>query len=90
MMPVLFITLLQLEDAGTVQLVIRALGILFAFLTQILIFHDIPNQLSITGFVIVAICIIVIGIRKVIDMKSGHGNLRSVLCLPKAEIEDVK
>ena len=72
----------QLDDASTISLVTQSLGIIFAFLIQIFVFDNIPNSMSIIGFVIVGICVIVSGVRKVISVKSSNAKVRKVLCLP--------
>jgi len=58
---------LQLEEAGKVSIMRKAGDILFAFLFQITIFHDIPGMWSIIGAVIVSLTVLMSSAKKVVD-----------------------
>ena len=66
----------------------EVLCIIFAFLVQILVFHDIPNMISILGFMIISICFILLGIQKMFAVKSENPLVRGFFCLPKYENSD--
>ena len=72
---------LQLEEAGTVSLVIKADDILLAFLIQIVYFGNNPDAMGISGATLIMSSILASGGRKIIDKKSNSALIRKAFCL---------
>lgn len=72
----------QFEEAGTISLVRKAEDILVSFFIQIAYFEEIPCSLSLIGAAVITVCVILSGLRKIIERKSETKWLRRVLCLP--------
>jgi len=58
---------LQLEEAGKISVMRKAGDILFAFLFQITIFHEIPGVWSVVGALLVSAAVLVSSGKKVVD-----------------------
>ncbi|XP_076345482.1 solute carrier family 35 member G1-like [Tachypleus tridentatus] len=61
---IFFTKALQIEQAGFVSIVRAAADIIFAFLWQVLFFKEIPDVWSISGAIIVSICVLITSARK--------------------------
>ena len=79
----LMVLALQVEDAGTVQLVRKADDILLAFLIQILYFRQYPDLAAAMGAVIIVVSVVVSGVRKLIDKNSENECVRQMFCLKR-------
>ena len=79
----LMVLALQVEDAGTVQLVRKADDILLAFVIQILYFQQYPDLAGAMGAVIIIMSVVISGVRKLMDKHSENECLRQMLCLKR-------
>ena len=62
---------LTMEKASVVSL-IRTIGLVYSFIFQITILHDVPSGLSIGGAVLVLLCNVCIFLKKISDMKRTY------------------
>ena len=62
---------LTMEKASVVSLV-RTIGLVYSFIFQITILHDVPSGLSIGGAVLVLLCNVCIFLKKISDMKRTY------------------
>ena len=62
---------LTVEKASVVSLV-RTIGLVYSFIFQITILHDVPSGLSIGGAVLVLLCNVCIFLKKISDMKRTY------------------
>ncbi|XP_055927554.1 uncharacterized protein LOC129958856 [Argiope bruennichi] len=75
-----FLTLsLKCEFAGPVSTIMSAVCIILAFLWQTFLFHDIPDYFTITGAVIVGLCIVLTSVRKWVSALSENSSQRQKL-----------
>ncbi|XP_059095461.1 solute carrier family 35 member G1-like [Tigriopus californicus] len=78
----------RFEEAGIISLARKAEDIVLAFLIQILYFGDIPTILTLLGTVIITVCILISGFRKILEKSAQTpSSLRACLCLPPWENE---
>lgn len=76
----------RFEEAGTISLARKAEDIVLAFLIQILYFGDIPTILTLVGTVIITVCILISGFRKILENSAQTPPIvRTCLCLPPWE-----
>ena len=84
----LMVLALQVEDAGTVQLVRKADDILVAFVIQIVYFRQYPDLVGGLGAVLIVASVALSGARKIVDKRSKNECVRRMLCLKRRGEED--
>ena len=77
----LMVLAVQVEDAGTVQLVRKADDILLAFVIQIGYFHNYPDLVGALGAVMIVMSVVISGVRKLMDKHSDNNCVRGMFCL---------
>jgi len=65
----LYILALKVDEAHKVSLANRCLGVIFAVLTDIILFQDFPDYIAWIGVVLVILAIIILGIKKHIQRR---------------------
>ncbi len=63
----------------------RGLAILLSYLVQVIFFKEIPNTLDILGSVIITATILLISVRKFVDLKARNACVRRAFCLGERE-----
>ncbi len=70
------------ESASLITVVERSLCILFSYLVQICFFGHLPSLIDIAGSVVIAVTVLLIGVREVVDEKANDSSTaRTVFCL---------
>lgn len=72
---------LQLEAAGPVSVVRAATDIALAFVWQLWLFNDVPDAWSISGALIVTLCVLLTSVRKWVMSLPQHSEIRRKLIL---------
>ena len=65
----------------------RGLGILFAYLTQVCFFKEIPSGLDVAGSAIITCTILFVSVRKLVEGGARSGAVRTLFCLGKWDPE---
>jgi len=66
----LMINAIKLDDAATVSLARKSMDLVTAYFVQICFFDEIPNVLTVSGAALIIICVLLSGIRKVIERRT--------------------